>query len=360
MRVLIATVVHHPQDTRILHRQARALHQAGHDVMLAAPFSAFAATPPPWLTPLDLPRASGRHRRRALLVARDVIWRLRDDTDLVLLHDPELLLAVAGREDRLPPLVWDVHEDTASSLTLKPWLPALARPLARAAVLAAERRAEHRIHLLLAERSYAGRFTRPHPVIPNRVVYIGAISRARGATELFESARHLKREGIRTELIGTPDEQTRPLLDDAVSAGAVLWSGFLPNDQAMARIDGALAGLCLLRDELNYQHSIPTKIIEYMSRGVPTVTTPLPLASAVIRQHGCGIVVPFDKPASVVRAVLALRDDPQWRAELGRSGHRAARNDHHWPNHASVFVDQLERWARHRSPRTPSRFMQGS
>ena len=38
MRVLICTVVHHPADARIYHRQIRALLEAGHQVTYIAPF----------------------------------------------------------------------------------------------------------------------------------------------------------------------------------------------------------------------------------------------------------------------------------------------------------------------------------
>ena len=38
MRVLIATLVHHPADARIYYRQIRALLEAGHQVTYIAPF----------------------------------------------------------------------------------------------------------------------------------------------------------------------------------------------------------------------------------------------------------------------------------------------------------------------------------
>ena len=58
-------------------------------------------------------------------------------------------------------------------------------------------------------------------------------------------------------------------------------------------VDGALAGLSLLQDEANFRHSLPTKVVEYMARGVPVVTTPLPRAAELATAHECGFVVPF-------------------------------------------------------------------
>lgn len=364
MRVLVLTVVHNPEDARILHRQVGALVDAGHQVEYGAPFVAFGTEPRPWVIPHDLPRATGRRRVAAVRAARRLFRDRRADLDLVLLHDPELLLAVRGVADR-PPVVWDVHEDTAAALGLKPWVPAAARAAARAAVRRAESAAERSMHLILAERAYANRFRREHPVVPNqttvpaevplpgarRVVYLGWLSQARGGADLIEVGRLLRPHGVRVELIGYADAGTRDALDAAVAEGAVDWSGFLPNDAALARLDGALAGLSLLHDEPNYRHSLPTKIIEYMAHGLPVVTTPSPEAVAVVQRHLCGSVVPWADPAAVTRAVLRLRDDATVREDYGRRGHQAALAHYHWPDAAPEFVAQLERWAAPGAPR---------
>ena len=60
-----------------------------------------------------------------------------------------------------------MHEDTAAALSTKAWLPRPLRPAAAAAVHAAERLAERRLHLILAEQGYVPRFGRTHPVVPN-------------------------------------------------------------------------------------------------------------------------------------------------------------------------------------------------
>src|SRR3954447_24208880 len=90
MRVCVCTVVHHPEDARILHRQIRALIDAGHHVTYMAPFRACNVTPWPDLVPVDVPRATGRRRLHALREARRALKEHGRDADLVLLHDPEL------------------------------------------------------------------------------------------------------------------------------------------------------------------------------------------------------------------------------------------------------------------------------
>ena len=363
MRVVVCTIVHHPADARIYHRQVRALLDAGHEVRYIAPvgpqdFDAERTWPSLHLTPV--PRASGRRRTGAILAARSALAEHSADADLMLIHDPELLLALPSRRRR-PPVIWDVHEDTAAALGTKPWLPRPLRPPAAVAVRTAERMAERYVHLILAEHGYVKRFARPHPVVPNttyvpdipappgddrRVVYVGHLSPDRGTAEMIELARLLRPHGVTVELIGPADARARAQIEPARSAGLLRWRGFVPNDEAMPMLDGALAGLSLLHDEPNFRHSMPTKVVEYMARGVPVVTTPLPAAAELASGHECGFVVPFGDPVAAADAVLELDRDFSLRAKMGRRGHEAAYSSLGWPSDARGFVAQLESWAK--------------
>jgi glycosyltransferase involved in cell wall biosynthesis len=366
MRVVVCTIVHHPADARIYHRQIRALLEAGHQVTYIAPvdtedFSSERSSPQLQVTPV--PRAVGRRRIGALLAARKALARHAAGADLLLIHDPELLLALPARRRR-PAAVWDVHEDTAAALSTKPWLPRPLRPAAALATRAAEREAERRVHLILAERGYVTRFRRPHPVVPNttyvpetapppapagedqRVVYLGHLSPDRGVAEMIDLAGLLRPRGITVELIGPADARARALIEPAQADGLIRWAGFVPNDQAMPMVDGALAGLSLLHDEPNFRHSLPTKVVEYMARGVPVVTTPLPAATELATRHECGFVVPFGDARAAADAVLELAGDASLRAKMGSRGHEAALRSLGWPADARAFVAQLEAWAR--------------
>ena len=361
--VLVVTVVHHPEDSRIWAREVFALLAAGWTVTYAAPFAAYdvAPRPAPGLTTVDLPRAEGRRRLGAARAARGLVRRLAPRHDIVLVHDPELLLATLGL--RLQQLVWDVHEDPAAALAVKDWMPRPLRGAGARLWRAAERVAERRHPLLLAERAYQDRFRRRHAVVLNtttvpasppaidaadpRVVYLGNLTMARGAETLVEAAR-LVRDGssgqLSVDVVGPArDAATRALLERAAREGVLRWHGFLPAAEALRVIDGAVAGLSLLKDLPNYRPSMPTKIIEYMAHGVPVVTTPLPLAVALVEESGGGVVVPFDDPRSAADAVLGLWREPHRASAMGRAGHRHAAEHHDWGRGAQDFVAELDR-----------------
>ena len=369
MRVLVVTVVHHPDDSRIRHRQIEALLDAGWRVTYAAPFTGYGLSMKSThagLSNVDLPRAAGVHRYRAWRAARTLLRTLGPRHDVILLHDPELLAALPRRGS--PPVVWDIHEDTAAAITQKTWLPPPVRPVARWLVRRIERRAERQFSLILAEYAYQDRFSEKHLVVPNvnvvpdsvespnrpQAIYVGSLTRARGALDLVEVARLVsgKTQGaVKLLLIGPAASDVADCLHAAEAEGVLSWLGFLPSDQAMRYVDGSLAGLSLLHDEPNYRISLPTKVVEYMAHGVPVVTTPLPLARQLVADTGCGVVIPFRDPEACAQAILDLWNEPMRRQQSSTAGHRAARERYNWKTHAPDFVAEIEKVARTASRR---------
>lgn len=355
LRVLVVTTVHDPEDARIRHRQLRAMVDAGFAVTYAAPFSAYGRSVPDGVRGIDLPRAEGRRRLRAVRAARRLLRRVGREHDVVLLHDPDLLLAVVGQRGTVgAPVVWDVHEDTAAALGMRAWMPPPLRGAAATVVRLAERWAESRLHLMLAEPAYRRRFRRPHPVVPNtvyvpsprpvaeveqRVVYLGKLTTARGGHELVDLAHRL--DGVRVEVLGPATADVEPSLMAAHAAGLIDWRGFVPNDEALGRLPGALAGLSLLHDQPNYAHSRPTKLMEYMAHGVPVITTPNPASVELVEAADAGVVVGFDEVRAVVEAIDALRGDATLHERLAGNAYAWAHDNLNWDQDAQAFLDFL-------------------
>lgn len=379
-RILVMTVVHHPEDGRIRARQIEALLAAGWEVTYAAPWTGYDLDVPqahPEGRPLrciDLPRAQGRRRLLAQRGARQLLQALGGSHDVVLIHDPELLAATVGL--RLPPVVWDVHEDTPAALEVRSWLPGPLRGMTAALVRLIELVAERRVTLLLADADYASRFRRAHAVVPNstwipvdpgpaavpddgvlRVVYLGSITLERGALELVHVGRRLAAQStdptagaaqppMRLEVMGPAHGPAAELMRTAHEAGVLRWFGYVPNETGMTRIRGALAGLSLLHDEANFRPSMPTKVVEYLAQGVPVISTPLPMAERLLRRSDGGAIIPFSTPEEVADDVVEILDewaaDPTSARAAGGRGRELVRTEWSWEAHARSFLTVLE------------------
>nr|SBO92405.1 glycosyltransferase (biosynthesis of lipopolisaccharide O antigen) [Nonomuraea gerenzanensis] len=294
-----------------MHRQIRALLDAGHEVTYVAPFTYFNVTPAMGLTAIDVARHASYSRARAAL-RRGV-----RDADLLIVHDHRLLRALPYRR---PPVVWDVREQATS------------KQLSRAA-------RRHRVITpsVVPEATLVS--PSPPPPGDTRVVHIGRLASECGVSELIGLAERLVPHGIRLDLIGAAARDVRPLLRDAQRVGLLDWFGYVPNRHALRMAEGALAGLALADDTVG---TVPTKIMDYMGRGLPVITTPH--GASLVEGAGCGLVVPLDVDA-VLNAVLDLKENPERRVRLGAQGHAQARLRHHWPDHAEAFVRRAERWA---------------
>lgn len=279
----------------------------------------------------------------------------------MLIHDPELVPVLLLRRSPMP-VVWDVREDYVASVSDRRWIPTLARPAMRRLVGLIYVLAERRCHLILAEDSYT-EVVADAPVVPNStwvpadvpptrrvageppdVVYVGRLSVGRGALEMVALGQMLQGEA-RVVLIGSADSEVEAVLRDAHEHGWVDWTGSLPNPVALARVDGALAGLSLLHPLPNYVHSRPTKLLEYSARGVPCISTPLPLAIEAIERSGAGVITPHGDVDAVAAAVRRLLADDGLRDDWGRRVHADATEHYNWQRDGERFVSLLAGWA---------------
>jgi len=220
--------------------------------------------------------------------------------------------------------------------------------------------AERQHYLLLAEHGYQRRFRRPHPVVINsvsvpkvvaptgdeRVSYLGSVTMSRGCDAMIEVGRELRRRtngAVKLEVIGeAPDTEARQALQMAAEAGDLSWLGFLRSEDALARVSGSLAGLCLLKNLPNYRVSLSTKIVEYCALGVPVITTPLPLAADLVRSEKVGVAVPWNDPGAVVNVILKLRADPELRCLMGTNGHKVALREYDWDRLSVKFIRAMD------------------
>ena len=349
MHVAVVTCAHHGSDARIAHRQIATLIAAGHQVTLISP------SPSPFIDPdlthLVIRRAVGRRRLGSWREVRRFLRSL--SADVLIVHDPELTWVVPSSCAHA--LVWDVHEDFVSVIADRPYIPRVTRPLAKFLVRVVVVLAKRRFSIMVAETSYLTVFPGAE-VVPNStivpeecappsridcVVYVGRISTSRGLHEMIELGR-LGRGLYRVELTGAVDANDEAALHAGVRDGDVVWHGYKPNDEALRQVEGALVGLSLLRRQPNFEHSLPTKIIEYGSRGVPVIASRLDRTVELVGEIG-GFIVDVGDIASAHELIVSLQNDTQLREQVGINVHTAVFDRYNWKVDGARFVAFIER-----------------
>jgi len=355
IRVAMLTSVHPPLDTRIFHREAKAVAAAGCDVIVIAPDAPEG--------PVDGVRferiqswggRAGRPLRWPVLFAKAV----RAKADIYHFHDPELLpwglllRLVTGRA-----VIYDSHEYLRESITTKYWIPEWLRGPAARFAASVERFVAKRISAVIVVTDDMGdRFrdvqenvvtvknlppmqTVPEPATREPiVVYAGLIDRDRGLDILWETAElvHARHPEARFEFYGPiewhglPDETVGRSAEEWASVGVRL-VGRIPFDDVGPSIArGWIGWLPLNPREPNFHLAWPTKLVEYMAAGLAIVASDLPTQAGVIRESETGLVVGEFTAEAHADAICRLLEDEELRKRFQANGKEAARVRYTW------------------------------
>ena len=377
MEIVHISSVHYWGDTRILHKMCRSLADAGHRVHFVVPRSGFAPVETrDGVTIHAVPRSRNRLDRVTGTARRVFRCAARIPADVYHVHDPELLFRAWRLQSRLGrPVVYDVHEDLRLQVYDKAWIPSWGRKLASLAVGRMEDSLAPRLAgVVAATRPIAERFaSHPHcvvvqnlpildelkradsPPIANRaprVAYVGVISQARGACQMAK-AMALLPPALRARLTMLGDCRPAELEDELRAiAGPELLEirGWCGRDEVAAVLAEASVGMVMSLPIRCYVDAQSTKLLEYLSVGVPVVVSDLPPARKIIEQVGCGLCVdPYD-PQAIADAIRWLLEHPEEAQRMGQRGRAAVENEFNWEREFQGLLELYDRLTSHAAP----------
>jgi glycosyltransferase involved in cell wall biosynthesis len=147
----------------------------------------------------------------------------------------------------------------------------------------------------------------------------------RGGEELIEAIRMT--ENVSLLVIGSGD--LLPALKEKVSqlniSDRVRFIPALPWEELMRYTRSADAGLSLDKDtNLNYRFSLPNKLFDYISAGIPVIAGNLPEVSKIIRDTGCGLIIPDINEDEIARVLKNLSGNRELLNELKHNAKNAS------------------------------------
>jgi glycosyltransferase involved in cell wall biosynthesis len=298
-----------------------------------------------------VPPVKSRALRMLLTTTRVALKVLRTRAEAYHFHDPELLPVGVLLKLLRRRVIYDSHEDMPLAITSKPYLPLpLRRPISRAYAMFENWCARRFDAVVTATSSIAARFERigtrtlvvtnypqlrdfppPPPEETERedaVCYIGGISRTRGLLEMIDA---VELAGVRLLLAG--DLSSRELRAEAMARPG--WKrveelGVIDRAGTVEVMQRSFAGLVVLYPEPNHVESLPIKMFEYMSAGLPVIASDFPLWREIVDQARLGFVVDPHDPVQIAEAIRKLRDDPKGTREMGIRGRRAVEEIYNW------------------------------
>lgn len=313
----------------------------------------------------DLGKPSRRRLGRAIFGNWRAFRRVRKASPAIVhFHDPELipaalLLKLAGIK-----VIYDIHEDVPKQVLGKTYIkPALLRRLSSSVIRSLERFAVNRFDAaVVVVESIARRFPEDKTVLVRNfpradimkrsegvsedsskfiINYSGSLTRARGIVDLVKAMEFLP-DHAELQLFGKWHPAT--LQDECKALPG--WSkcrflGRVSHETVVHHMQKAHLGVHLTHDIPNYIGGLATKVFEYLSLGVPVLTT-----ETGDRREIYGDLVSYtepENPEATAEAIRGILDDYERVSNRAQENVPRVREIYSWENEAARLLELYDR-----------------
>lgn len=358
------TSVHIFNDTRIYIKECCTLAQAGYEVHLIAPDA-----------PNEVRQLVNLHgvikiKNNRLLRMTKTIFNVYQkaldiNAEIYHFHDPELILVGLFLKAKGKKVIYDVHEDLPRQTLSKDYIPKKFRKITAFGSEIIENFAVKYLDALVTATPHIrDRFLKlgchaidinNYPIlselhIPNlnwkqkekAVCYVGGITEIRGIFTMIEAMSQI--DG--TLLLGGnfANSQEQEQAKKMKGWAKVQKLGYLNRMQVSQTLAKSMAGLVVLHPTMNYLDSLPVKMFEYMSAGLPVIASNFPLWKEIIEGNNCGICVDPLDTKEISQAIQWIFEHPQEAQTMGKNARRAVENKYNWENEAEKLLSLYARY----------------
>jgi len=361
VKVCILTTVHPPFDTRIFHKEAKTLVQAGYDVTLIVQHSKNEIVDGVKIIALFKPR--NRFARIFGLTWRALYLALRQRADIYHFHDPELifigiLLKLFGKK-----VIYDVHEDVSKQIMNKGWLGNnQIKKFAAFTMNTIEQIGALLFNkIIVVTPDIAGKFPKNKVVILRNlpilqliddtvpanckknkpiIIYAGGLNRIRGIKEIIQAMKYINDRAELWLLGNWESEKFKKECKNLAGWKYTKYLGFKKLAEAYAYMKLSNIGIVnFLPLEVSLKAG-PNKPFEYMACSLPTIMSDFTFWHEIFGE--CAIFVDPNDYKCIAKKILYLLDKPNEAKELGKKGRKLIEEKYSWETESKKLLEMYE------------------
>lgn len=353
LKVCHLTSVHPRNDVRVFHKECISLASAGYDTTLVVA-DGLGDQFINGISIKDVGIPSNRISRIFFTTWKVLKVGRKRNADVYHFHDPELfivgaLLSFSGRK-----VVFDVHENIVEQIKDKSWLPKVLRFFAAFLFQIFNILATRFFAIVIAEHSYANIYSRWYSKYPvttvlnypkldslntfksfdrsgNEFFYIGGVSNQRGLDIILEACSLLDQQDIPFKVHfvgGVSDEEEIKKYPNLKNK--VIFYGRMDLLEGYTISKQCIAGLAILKPIGNYMTSYPTKVFEYMSIGLPIITSNFELYKEVVLGNRVGICVSPTSSIELSEVMTSFINQEYDILGFGKQGVKSVEEKYSW------------------------------
>lgn len=357
VKVCHLSTVHQRRDVRIVYKECLSLIKEGYKVFLVIAdgkkdevFNG--------LNICGTPKYKHRITRMLFSPLQIIIKAMSIKADVYHFHDMELLPVSLILKAMGHKVIYDVHDNLPKQIMGKHYIAAPLRRLLAGIINQIEAKLSPFMSAIVtADKNKELRFSQYHSTVrclynypliselqyhnsdvrdSKTICYIGGITKIRGIIQLLDSIMNIDVTLILAGAFEPPE-----LYDECkkhVSWTKVDYRGFLGRKDVADVLSKSCIGMGTLLPNENYLDSLPIKMFEYMSAGIPVIISNFPDWKAIIDHYSCGVCVDPLSVSQITEAITLLLNNNELRNQMGQRGREAVLNELNWGSQEQVLA----------------------
>lgn len=362
MKVVHLAYSHSPKDIRIFYKECSTLAKEGYEVayITSAREMGEFNTELNGVRLITIDTVTGTRLKRYFKYLKDLYsTALKQDADLYHIHEPFLMYVGLKLKKKNKKIIFDSHENFKGYWNDSHIIPRLIRKPFSACIwkwlIRSVKKADGVISAtpFIAEQfekyNIKSVIVKNYPLLDdilcnnkdfemrsNLLCFAGYIGDSNGINNVLKAMEKVNGKFL---LAGSLSKADKCKYEKMSGWGKTDYLGFLERSGINELYNKCVAGIVTYMPTENYFEGLPIKMFEYMTAGLPVITSDFPLRKEIVQENQCGICVNPGNPDEISEAINYIFENKERAKVMGMNGRKAVLDKYNWDMEKTNLLD---------------------